>query len=105
MLLLAATNVCIARLKYGRKIVLDGFASTSSSVIGGEAARRQHNVKTSCGERQGGCRDGTGLRWEGHQYPAIGHLHPHPWKSIKTPLEYNSACWVVLQVQELPAGA
>lgn len=56
LLLLTATNVCIARLKYSRKIILSGFASTYSSVTGGEAARRQHHVKTSCGERPGGCR-------------------------------------------------
>lgn len=95
LLLLAATNVCIARLKYSRKIVSSVFASTSSSVFGGEAARRQHHVKTSCGERQEreDVGDGTGPRGEGHQHPAIGHLQ---WN----PLEKQEHHWSTT----LPAG-
>lgn len=108
LLFLAATNVCIAMLKCSKKIVLSVFASTSSSVIEGEVARRQHHVKTSCGERQGGCR-GWDRTKRGRalvsSYWTSAVKPSSPLAKQKHHWEYNSACWVVQHVQDLPAGA
>lgn len=83
LLLLAATNVCISRLKYSRKIGFVWFCFhffLSYWRWGSKETAPWENQLW--GEAREDVGDGTGPRGERHQYSAIGKWnHPHPWQS------------------------